>query len=164
MIRYISKIFNHISRLINTNAVHVELKLYKHIQNDYSIKLTFKANGHIDEYNFYMVDDEFHRSESIKKAEDAIDWINQCYPLSFSDETENLNFDLLIFLFDKMGFPAYHSAVIGLTNDELGDELLLCVDNSSIECNAPTYLTVNHTQDGISQACNFLLEKHFAYA
>lgn len=164
MIRYFSKIFNHISWLINTNAVHVELKLFKYLKNDYSIKLTFKANGHTDEYNFYMVDDEFHRSESIKKAEDAIDWINQCYPLSFSGETENLNFDLLIFLFDKISFPPYHLAMIKLSKDEFSDELLLCVDNSSIECNAPTSLTVIHTQDGLSQAYNFLLEKHFAYA
>lgn len=164
MIRYISQIFNHISRLINTNAVHVKLKLFKYLKNDYSIKLTFKANDHTDEYYFYMVDDEFHRSESLEKAEDAIDWINHSYPLSFSGETENLNFDLLIFLFHKISFPPYHLAMIELSKDEFGDELLLCVDNSSIECNAPTSLTVNHTQDGLSQAYNFLLEKHFAYA
>ena len=32
MIRYISQIFNHISRLINTNAVHVKLKLFKYLK------------------------------------------------------------------------------------------------------------------------------------
>lgn len=113
MIRYISQIFNHISRLIDSNAVHVKLELFKLLKNDYSIKLTFKANDHKDEYYFYMVDDEFHRSESVEKAQ---------------------------------------------------DELLLCVDNSSLECKTPTYLTVNHTQEGLTQVCNFLLEKHFAYA
>jgi hypothetical protein len=164
MIRYISQIFNHISRLIDSNNGHVRLRLSKALENDYLIIITIKANGHTDEYNFHMVDNEFQRSKSIKKAEDTIDWISQYCPLSFSDETENLNFDLLIFLLDKMSFPVYHSAVIELTKNEYGNELLLYIDNSTIKCNSPTILTVNRTQDGISQACNFLLEKHFAYA
>jgi hypothetical protein len=142
----------------------VRLRLFKALENDYSISLTFVVNGQTNEYKFFMVDNEFQRSESIRKAEDALDWINQYYPLSFSDKTENLNFDLLIFLLDKMSFPVYHSAVIELTKNEYGNELLLYIDNSTIKCNSPTILTVNRTQDGISQACNFLLEKHFAYA
>ncbi|MGE9548244.1 hypothetical protein [Snodgrassella sp. CS2] len=164
MVINIINLFNHVSWLIKTKNMQVELRLFKALQNDYGFNLTVKVDGQEYTRYFSMIDNEFFKSESIKEAEDAIKWINQfCDPLD-CEIPKNKDFDLLIYLVDVMNFPYGHTVSLELNTIDNNSELFISVSNTQIKCNSPTYICLPYSSEGIDQGYSFLMEKHFAYA
>lgn len=164
MVINIINLFNHVSWLIKTKNMQVDLSLWKALNNFYHLKVTVNVDGQEHERYFYLIDNEYLNSESIKRAEDAIKWIDQfCSPLD-CEIPKNKDFDLLIYLVNTMNFPDRHLVRLELHNIDNKSELSIAVSNTQIKCNSPEKIYLPFSSEGIDQGYSFLMEKHFAYA